>query len=384
MRDDLASPMGRTRKIVLATLSILLPSLLLLAVAEVATRLLFRFNSPRTVRENSLQLEPAVFARSVLKASQQIDLDAAWGATRSDVPGRRYAINAMGTRGRLFELRKPEGMLRIVVLGGSAVFDIEAGEGEDWPHLVERELRSRGHAQAEVINAGVPGHASFDSLGRLFTRIWMLEPDVVILYNAWNDLKLFGRLSAQAPLLRQVQPHDPRADPFRYPQGWLDALLVHSQVYVKLRNRYLIWRHQPGLEPRQVRLDPESADALPSLRQYRLTLELFVDACRNIGALPVLTTQASLLLDLGSEEARARVHFEFLGLDPPQAEEAMLAAHRVVREVAASKGSDLLDIGPRLSRVELLADGVHTNAAGSRALGLAVADFLEERVPALR
>ena len=44
-----------------------------LAVAEIGARVLFRYNTPHTVRENSLQYEPSVFARHVLRPGQEVD-----------------------------------------------------------------------------------------------------------------------------------------------------------------------------------------------------------------------------------------------------------------------------------------------------------------------
>ena len=50
----------------------------------------------------------------------------------------------------------------------------------------------KGH-HVEVINAGIPGHTSGDSLGRLYTEIWQWKPDYVIMYEAWNDIKYFNQ-----------------------------------------------------------------------------------------------------------------------------------------------------------------------------------------------
>ena len=94
-------------------------------------------------------------------------------------------INRRGFRGAEIVGKKKPGNSRIVILGGSQVFDYNGG---DWPAMLGEELRRRGH-DVDVINAGVPGHDTTRSLVKLLTDIWTLEPDVIVLCQAWNDIK---------------------------------------------------------------------------------------------------------------------------------------------------------------------------------------------------
>ena len=66
-------------------------------------------------------------------------------------------------------------------------------DGNDWPSRIQANLNRDGKATIEVINAGIPSLASFDSVGRLYTEGHLFNPDCVILYNAWNDIKYFSR-----------------------------------------------------------------------------------------------------------------------------------------------------------------------------------------------
>ena len=135
--------------------------------------------------------------------------------------GLHYRINAKGYRGEDFDWQKPPGTLRILVYGGSSVFDIYQDEGDDWPARVERVLAEEG-IDAEVINAGVPGHTCLDSVGLLLAEGHRLDPDYVLLSHGWNDLKYFRD---PAPVLRQIQPLRVRESLLR-PQGRLDAALA--------------------------------------------------------------------------------------------------------------------------------------------------------------
>ena len=374
------SPERRRQFVALAGL--LVVGLTLIA-AELAVRTLFRYNSPDTLRENSLQYVPSTFTRHLLAPDQEIDLDAAWGLRDpSQATGRGYRIGDRGYRGEDLETQPSVDACRVAVVGGSAAFDLGADRGEDWPHLVEKILRDRGHAGVEVLNAGVPGHSSADAVGKIYAQLWLYEPDVILLYNAWNDIKTFTQLSVDRPLISLTKPHDPEADPFQNYQGFLDRLLAHSQAYVKIRTRYLLWKYDVGAEG-QVKPGQTLADSWEplALEQYRLNVELVVDAARNVGARPILATQASLLAADNSEEDRARIAYGYQGLTHDALVSAMDACNETVRAVAEHKGVDVLDLGARFSgKSEYFDDHVHTSRSGSAALAEAVADFLEEQV----
>jgi len=374
-----SQPAGKGRHRLFALLAVVIGLLFGLVVAEIAVRVLLRYNTPATVRAHSLQYLPSVYARHRFAPGQDFDAGLAWGApAKGASSGPRIVVNERGLRGAPIAVPKPKGTIRVVVLGGSLVFDIHADEGQDWPHLAGARLRERGHPEVEVINAGVPGHASADSLGRLTTQIWMLEPDYVLLVQGWNDLKLLGRLDPDHPLLDRVAPFDPRADPFQNDRGFLDRLLLHSQVYSKLRTRYFLSRVQPGTEgvAGEAR-EGAGRDWTWGEKQFRLDLVLLEEACRAIGARPVFVTEASLATADASEEARRRIQYDYVGFDHPTLVRAYTLFNDAVRAVARERGVPLLDLDRSLSgRLELFADHVHTTAAGSQAYAEETAGFL--------
>lgn len=187
----------KQRKWRLAGFSLALSAIAVFGLGEVIVRLFSvgGYATPDTLRRATLQYGAVVYARHALPQMEQ--------QSANRIP---FRVNRRGYRGPDFVVPKPAGTIRIVILGGSQVFDILAPEGADWPRLVEQRLRTRGFPAAEVINAGVPGHASSDSLGRLFTEVWMFEPDFILLCNAWNDIKYFANLSPDRSLLRTVEP----------------------------------------------------------------------------------------------------------------------------------------------------------------------------------
>ena len=48
---------------------------------------------------------------------------------------------------------------------------------------------------AEIVNAGVPEHAAFDSLGRYKEEGRRCQPDIVVICNQWNDFKCLTTLT---------------------------------------------------------------------------------------------------------------------------------------------------------------------------------------------
>ena len=368
-------PAQKRRFVILALVLILVVPLL---IAEVAVRSLFRYNTPDTLRAASLQYLPSTVSRHRLAPNQEVYPDRGWGdATVDDSASERvYRTNALGYRGPEVTMPKPDGTCRLVVLGGSAVFDIGASEGSDWPRQLEARLAERWGTTVVVVNAGVPGHSSSDAVGKLRAQLWMAEPDGVVLYNAWNDIKTFRQIAADRPLIALTEPFDPKADPFQNYRGPVDRLLGHSQVYIKLRNRFLLWRYDVGLEGR--REQQELADSFSELgvEQYRLNIEAVVALARAGGATPILATQASLLAADTPEALRSKIAYDYQGLEHDALVRAMDTCNTTVRTVATQHQALLVDLATTLAgRSELFDDHVHTNAEGSAALAetLAVA-----------
>lgn len=374
----------------LALITIALAALGALLLAEIAVRLLVPVPSPDKIREHSMQYDPAAFAGYLLKPVDRfvdLDRDKAWGRKTADEPSEHAIfISANGYRGPAFAVRKPAGTLRIVALGASSVFDGNASDSQDdlentWPHLMGKRLRERGYDNVEVINAGVPGHTSANSLARLYTQLWMYEPDIVLIYHGWNDFKFWRQLeiSPEQPLIARYANYDPYQDPFIHYQGGLDRLLSNSQLYSTLRMRYFQWRLDPGAE------GVSSDDRAPAStfsdfgpQQFQLNLELFVKACETIGASPVLLTQATLVAPDNSGQDRQRIGYRYMLLDHDGIVAAYERSYRIVADISERTGAQLIDVAAQMNgRSALFKDHVHTTTAGSVELARIVAAELD-------
>ena len=98
--------------------------------------------------------------------------------------------NSFGFRGREFAVSKPENTYRIVTLGGSTTYSSGVDNFEhSYPSLLEAYLRDKGFDAVEVINAGASGYTSHQNLINLQFRVLPLRPDLIIVYQGFNDIQ---------------------------------------------------------------------------------------------------------------------------------------------------------------------------------------------------
>jgi lysophospholipase L1-like esterase len=117
-------------------------------------------------------------------------------------------INSLGFRSDEIEREKPAGTIRIACLGGSTTFCAEVSSNQaTWPQRLGDLLQARHPGlKIEVINAAIPGCSLAGSFENLRQRVLPLDPDIVIVYHAHNDMKLDTRRLASAQGL--VEPGD--------------------------------------------------------------------------------------------------------------------------------------------------------------------------------
>jgi len=99
--------------------------------------------------------------------------------------------NSLGYRNDEFSIKKPERVFRIVAIGGSSTYTISVKDNEKtFTSQLERILQDKyGYNNVEVINAGVGGYNSWESLVNLQFRVLDLDPDLIIVYHGTNDVQ---------------------------------------------------------------------------------------------------------------------------------------------------------------------------------------------------
>lgn len=372
--------MVNKRKVVFYLLMLIFIVGLPFMAGEVIVRLLSPEGivTPETVYKESIEYIPSLFARAVIRRKEKV--------VRREA-GAVWHINKYGYRGKAFILQKSKDTIRIIFLGGSHVFDAFASYDQDWPCLTGQYLQEAGFRNVEVINAGVPGYASWDVLGILYSEIHNFDPDYVVVCNAWNDIKYFRTLSDENTLLRAFGPLEGR-NPFMYYNSWLDKLLCKSQLYVRLRHRYYAGTllgvgkdllSRIGLEGGKPKGTFTSEYGQNGIKQYELNLKTIVDVARNIGATPILLTQAKLVSESNNEKDKSNIRYNYQLLNHGALVRAFNECDEVVRKVAEEKGVYLIDLSKKYSgKSDLFFDHVHTTSKGSQFIAQEVAAKVRE------
>jgi len=100
-------------------------------------------------------------------------------------------INSLGFRGPDFSPDKSSGTYRVFVVGGSTVFGSGSSSDETTisGFLQDRFTKNLPDKNIEIINAGVTGGNSKSNYEAIVNKISQFEPDMVIIYEGWNDLR---------------------------------------------------------------------------------------------------------------------------------------------------------------------------------------------------
>jgi lysophospholipase L1-like esterase len=139
------------------------------------------------------------------------------------------------TDGNILSYEKSADEIRIAFIGASTTANINLSFEENWPgylgRLLENELPDK---KITIINAAVPGFNTAHSIGNLALRVIPFEPDIVIIYHLYNDLKAIQKNETFKPDYSHIH-----RKPFGFYQQPNMAVrwLNHSMMFVRLRNR---------------------------------------------------------------------------------------------------------------------------------------------------
>ncbi|HRC85392.1 MAG TPA: SGNH/GDSL hydrolase family protein [Thermoanaerobaculia bacterium] len=296
---------------------------------------------------------------------------------RIELFGKRASFNRAGYRSPERELAKKPGTRRILCAGGSTTFDLLApDDSSTWPARLEGLLSQ--HGPVEVWNGGFPGWTSLESLIALELRDIDLEPDLVILFQAINDLQPgahqpfdAGYEHGHAEVARRALGFELAA-----PALWRRSLLVEKLGGLLGRTEEDPWRAlawDTGT-PRRSALEPAAA------RVFERNLRSYLAVARAHGARVLWVTQMMRLRQDHRQEDLAYTARWLPWLDPESAPRELEALNQVPRSLAAAGLGDLADAARDLSWEDRdFADPFHFSPEGSQKL----ADYLAGKVLAL-
>jgi lysophospholipase L1-like esterase len=271
----------------------------------------------------------------------------------------QISMNSMGLRGPEILINKPIGTTRIAILGGSAAYGYLVSDGEEASRLLEKQLHHLDVGDVEVINAGVPGYDLFQSIVRFREVVDPLQPDIVVLYLGYNDIRY---LLSETPETFQ----NPRQPPYPFWERWLR----HSTLYGFVRYRILGGATDFGIGRRTQNLPTDKGIA-----QFRRNLNEIMLASHEIGAELVVCVQATAAQPSVSPELRA-----VLGNTDVEVQRAIQifeAIHHTLDDFAKKQDALFIDVSAAVPPTsQNLGDAIHLTAIGEQAL----ADLLTKQL----
>jgi hypothetical protein len=273
---------------------------------------------------------------------------------------------------------KAEGTVRIVFLGGSSTAGTghNLADADTWPWQTVAMTRGRVRLRLDFINAAIGGYSSFESYGRLWSRLRHFAPDIVVVYHGWNEMYYFNQ--ADDILSWRTQPDGSwsiaqTGKPIvTYAPLWIDPLIHGSQALTEIRIRWsrpLSGEAGPGSgEPLQA---DYNRDGLPIWRTH---LKLLRETCDIIGAKLFVAKQATLIVPDLPEEERDRCRYDFHGFDHEAHVDAFSEIYRIIDEEIPP--SSIIDVTALSGRPECFFDHIHPTPHGCTEIATIVADSL--------
>ena len=100
--------------------------------------------------------------------------------------------NSYGFRYEEIDETKIDTSFRIFAVGGSTTYGSASNNDETWPGHLERIISEITENDVKVINAGISGASSKSEYELIKNKIIPLKPDLIIMYDGWNDANLKG------------------------------------------------------------------------------------------------------------------------------------------------------------------------------------------------
>ena len=290
-------------------------------------------------------------------------------------PNPKYRVNksyhnSLGYRNEEFPVKKPEGTYRIAVIGGSSAYTIYVDDNEKTftAELEEILKDDYGYTNVQVINAGVGGYNSWESLINLEYRVLDLDPDLIIVYQGTNDVHP-----------RLVEPSEYHGDNRARRKQWQEPGTRFLERSMLLR---LILRKSGITEQKGLRKFVNSETAYgPFELEGQDPMEL-LDKNPPVYFRRNLSNMVAVAEANGSD-----IMFATWAHSPYFDDYAATAFYQrgfnenneVVREVATEKGIELFDFaGVMPQDEEYWFDGRHVNETGARRKAELFAEFINE------
>ena len=364
-------------------LAAIVPSALLLLAAEIDVRL----TSPH---DDLWALTGRSVARQPIADWAFLDAYSAWRGR----PGVYHAGAVTKTVNRdgfistpEISQVKPPHTIRIAFLGESST----AGTGTllpdsiTWPWRVAEDLRHRpGRTDSiEFLNAALGGFSTFESMGRLWSRVRFYSPDIIVLYHGWNEMYYFKAVDNMANwhTLPDGSWGLEASEPVTvYQPRWYDWLARPSQILTKVRLRL-----SPAVngEAKAGAFQKPLADHYDrrGLEIFRTNLRLIRSTAQTLGMELFVGKQATLIVPGLPASERARCRYDLHGFD----HDAHVDAFRHIYEIIDQEipRDHVIDVTSLSGVPENFHDHIHPTDLGAARTAKIMADALAPAVAAI-
>ena len=292
------------------------------------------------------------------------------------------SVNSHGFRGPEFATPKPNDLYRIFALGGSTTFGYYPATSSDqtaYPALLQGMLNAKkplqGVSSYEVVNAGVPGY-SFRTLAQNFlARVVYYQPDMVVIYEATNDLARYGNENGlNHPLENQFVPKGIVTGLLDHVMGWSYAFqelrfTIGTRLLGGMVSRFSGASEKVSTHQAQWQRDIRYEEA------FRCDVRNLVVLAKANGVTPVLATQAIAFRGetnfsaLTDDEIKMQFDkpAQFYSTVPPLERYNLFGRYNeIIREVASAEGVIFADVAAAVPKTsEFHWDYCHLTDKGS-------------------
>jgi lysophospholipase L1-like esterase len=286
---------------------------------------------------------------------------------RPDAEFEKYHVNSRGFRGAEFDLPKPPGTIRLLTLGGSGTWDPRNEDDETWSAQLQRMLNERAGegVRYEVVNGGVPGYNSAESLMNFVWRGAHVDPDGVLVYQGYNDFKP-----------NREPGFEPDYSHFRDRDTSMMRRLIQTSRFLYYCTRWIApqGRHENAYDE----VTP------PGVEAFTRNLRDIAVLARDRGIVPLLSTYGMSV----TEENQRKHPGKLAGLArhlPQLTVAGTIDAHReynrAVEELGKRVGVPVADVAAAVPQdFEHFGDHCHYTNRGARLVAETLAPLVEEQL----
>ena len=348
-------------------------SILFLFITFVSLELYVRYvRSPVDLMAETGRREGA----NPMKTWAMVDAYSAYRARPGRVKMAPFRVKTVNRHGLIstpdISVNKERDVLRILYLGGSSTAGLggfNLVDTETWPWLATNLVQQRfPERKIEFINGAAGGYTSFESYGRLWSRLRFFSPDIIVVNHAWNEMYYFNRAS-EILTWRTLPDGEWTLDRLPKSRWYKPTFLDHIFQYSQLLSRARI---NLARKSKQYVRTGEFSVPKPLVSSYdhrgldvwRTNLQLFRSTAEALNAELFVIKQPSLISPTTSEEDKKRCNYGSHGFDHHAHVDAFNRIYSVIdNEISTERVIDLTSMS---GKTDYFNDHIHPTIMGSK------------------